>query len=193
MHSFPHAVGAETDGPEALSERQAVHTREAEHGRSVRPRISAMEPRYDPDGENDGRHALRLRENSPGGATLLLLHLVLPPFSFTQSRNDPRCWRPDPKIDWNTLHPDAAIIQGLNHVGQKNARHCRRKKMSDGEADSDEEELTFDEHGRTAVDGTCNYRTRAWDEAIPRASVPALVADCEAAYVKVTTQTKVRG
>ena len=65
--------------------------------------------------------------------------------------------------------------------------------MSDGEADSDEEELTFDEHGRTAVDGTCNYRTRAWDEAIPRASVPALVADCEAAYVKVTTQTKVRG
>tara|TARA_B110001452_G_scaffold150988_2_gene125657 strand:- start:4118 stop:5149 length:1032 start_codon:yes stop_codon:yes gene_type:complete len=68
--------------------------------------------------------------------------------------------------------------------------------MDADDADSEEleHELTLDEHGRTAVDaGTCNYRTRAWDEAIPRASVPALVADCEAAYVKVTTQTRLRG
>ena len=59
--------------------------------------------------------------------------------------------------------------------------------------DDDEQELTFDEHGRTATDGTCDYRTRVWDAAVPEASVPSLVADCKAAYLKVTTQTGVSG
>ena len=64
---------------------------------------------------------------------------------------------------------------------------------AESEQDEDEHELTLDEHGRTAIRGTCDYRPRVWDGVIAEAAVPALVADCKAAYLKVTTQTGVRG
>mgnify|MGYP001226477350 CR=1 FL=1 len=54
---------------------------------------------------------------------------------------------------------------------------------SDGESepDADEHELSLDEHGRTAIRGTCDYRPRVWDGVVAEAAVPALVADCVAA------------
>ena len=65
---------------------------------------------------------------------------------------------------------------------------------NDAESGSDaEHELSLDEHGRTAIRGTCDYRPRVWDGVVAEAAVPALVADCKAAYLKVTTQTAMTG
>ena len=64
---------------------------------------------------------------------------------------------------------------------------------AESEPDADEHELSLDEHGRTAIDGTCDYRPRVWDGVVAEAAVPALVADCKAAYLKVTTQTAMTG
>ena len=60
-------------------------------------------------------------------------------------------------------------------------------------SEADEHELSLDEHGRTAISGTCDYRPRVWDGVVAEAAVPALVADCKAAYLKVTTQTAMTG
>ena len=65
--------------------------------------------------------------------------------------------------------------------------------MSDRESEADEHELSLDEHGRTAISGTCDYRPRVWDGVVAEAAVPGLVADCKAAYLKVTTQTAMTG
>ena len=64
---------------------------------------------------------------------------------------------------------------------------------SDQESEADEHELSLDEHGRTAISGTCDYRPRVWDGVVAEAAVPGLVADCKAAYLKVTTQTAMTG
>ena len=41
-------------------------------------------------------------------------------------------------------------------------------------SEADEHELSLDEHGRTAISGTCDYRPRVWDGVVAEAAVPGL-------------------
>lgn len=62
--------------------------------------------------------------------------------------------------------------------------------------DAEEEDdvvLELDEGGRAPIGGIVDFSTRVLDGILSRAAVPDLVADCEAAYLKFTSRTRVRG
>ena len=86
------------------------------------------------------------------------------------------------------MHKPPAECYRLAKLRQHGASCDNMPSDGESEADehelsseADEHELSLDEHGRTAIGGTCDYRPRVWDGVVAEAAVPALVADCKAA------------
>ena len=61
------------------------------------------------------------------------------------------------------------------------------------DAEEDEVVLELDEGGRAAIGGKVDSSTCVLDDCFSSTALPALVADCQAAYLKFTSRTRVRG
>ena len=93
------------------------------------------------------------------------------------------------KVERSAITP-AVLLRRLQRMPSDRESEADDHELS---SEAEEHELSLDEHGRTAISGTCDYRPRVWGDVVAVAAVPALVADCKAAYLKVTTQTAMTG
>ena len=91
-------------------------------------------------------------------------------------------------------------VQAVGIITLEAVRSARRAASGTAEqctmsedAEEDEVVLELDEGGRAAIGGKVDSSTCVLDDCFSSTALPALVADCQAAYLKFTSRTRVRG